>query len=196
MSKRLVLASASPRRREILSTAGYDFEIVTSNADEISDGSSAAEVARINALAKAREVLLRGTDECVVVGADTVVACDGSILGKPRDESDAFAMIKSLSGKKHSVITGYAVVSKDGEESGYCSTEVEFRTLSDGEIRDYVATGEPMDKAGAYGIQERASIFVSSLEGDFFNVVGLPVAKLYKPLKKFGILPKWQKDVE
>ncbi len=196
MSKKLILASASPRRREILDTAGYIFEIITSNADEISEGYDAATVARLNALAKAREVFARVGRECVVVGADTVVACDGNILGKPMDEADAFDMLKSLSGKKHSVITGYAVVGENGEKSGYCSTEVEFRSLSDREINAYIATREPMDKAGAYGIQERASLFVKSIEGDFFNVVGLPVAAIYESLADYGIVPIWQKDVE
>ena len=196
MSKRLILASASPRRREILSIAGYDFEVVTSNAEEISEGFDAATVARINSLAKAREVFLRVGGDCVVVGADTVVAGGGNILGKPKDEADAFSMLKSLSGKKHSVITGFSVVSANGEDSGFCSTAVEFRELSDDEIRAYIATGEPLDKAGAYGIQEKASIFVKSIEGDFFNVVGLPVASIYSPLAKRGVLPVWQKDVK
>lgn len=196
MSKRLILASASPRRSEILNTAGYTFEIITSNALEISGGYSASEVARLNALEKAREVFARAGVDCVVVGADTVVTCDGIILGKPKDEDDAFLMLKSLSGKKHSVITGFAVLGDKGEKSGFCSTAVEFRPLSDGEIRSYIATGEPLDKAGAYGIQERASLFVKAIEGDFFNVVGLPAAKLSEILSEYGIFPNWQKDIE
>lgn len=196
MSKQLILASASPRRREILETAGYSFGVITSNADELSGGFDAAEVARLNALEKAREVFARIGKGGVVVGADTVVTDGKNILGKPSNRNDAFLMLKALSGKKHSVITGFAVVGESGEESGACTTAVEFKRLSDAEITAYVATGECDDKAGAYGIQEKASLFVKSIEGDFFNVVGLPVARISETLSKYGVLPDWQKEVE
>ncbi len=192
MEKTLVLASASPRRSEILSSAGFEFDIITSNASELTGGISACDLAAQNALAKAREVFARKSD-AVVLGADTVVCLGDEILGKPKDRADAFNMLKSLSGSFHSVITGYAVVADGREEIGYCETKVKFRDLSDSEINSYIATGECDDKAGAYGIQERASLFVESIQGDYFNIMGLPVADIYPILKSLGIFPKWQK---
>ena len=191
MSKKLILASASPRRREILDTAGYSYEIVPSNADEVMEG-DAYLLARLNALAKAKEVYTRIGGDCVVVGADTVVCVDGEVLGKPKDERDAFLMLSKLSGSSHEVISGYAVVSEQGEESDFCVTHVQFRKLTDDEINAYIATHEPMDKAGAYGIQERACLFAESFVGDFFNIIGLPIARLYPMLRSFGISPDWQ----
>lgn len=191
MSKKLILASASPRRREILDTAGYSYEVVPSNADEVMEG-DAYLLARLNALAKAKEVYARIGGDCVVVGADTVVCVDGEVLGKPKDERDAFLMLSKLSGSSHEVISGYAVVSEQGEESDFCVTHVQFRKLTDDEINAYIATHEPMDKAGAYGIQERACLFAESFVGDFFNIIGLPIARLYPMLRSFGISPDWQ----
>ena len=191
MDKKLILASASPRRSEILETAGYKFEIVVSDAAESSVG-DAYELARENALAKARAVYEKTGGDAVVVGADTVVVLDGEVLGKPKDERDAFDMLSKLSNSGHEVVTGYAVVSKSGEKSDYCVTYVRFRELSDDEINAYIATNEPMDKAGAYGIQEKASVFAESIVGDVFNVIGLPISSLYPMLKEFGISPQWQ----
>lgn len=191
MSKKLILASASPRRREILDTAGYCYEVVPSNADEVMEG-DACSLARLNALAKAKEVYARIGGDSVVVGADTVVSVNGEVLGKPKDERDAFLMLSKLSGSSHEVISGYAVVSDKGEESDFCVTHVQFRKLTDDEINAYIATLEPMDKAGAYGIQERACIFAESFVGDFFNIIGLPIARLYPMLRSFGISPDWQ----
>ena len=194
MAKKLILASASPRRKEILDTAGYSYTVVPSCADEVMQGECAYSLAELNALAKAREVFERlNSKDIVVIGADTVVSVDGQVLGKPTDENDAFSMLSRLSGSTHEVITGFAVVGADDFDSGFCVTKVQFRELSDREIRDYIATGEPMDKAGAYGVQERACLFVSSFTGDFFNIIGLPIEKLYIPLKEQGILPDWQK---
>ncbi len=195
MPKKLILASASPRRSEILDTAGYSYSVVPSHANEIMEGECAYSIAELNALAKAQEVFNRINDKnCVVLGADTVVLVDGKILGKPESVDDAFSMLKALSGSTHEVITGFAVVSeKNLEDSSFCITRVKFRTLSDEEILTYIATNEPMDKAGAYGIQERACLFAESFEGDFFNIIGLPIEKLYLSLKKHGILPDWQK---
>lgn len=196
MPKSLVLASASPRRSEILNMAGYVFEVIPSGAEEISQGIAPEEAARLNALAKAEEVYCRLGGNCTVIGADTVVIADGELMGKPADEDDAFRMLKTLSGSAHSVVTGWAVIGEKGKTSGFCSTSVEFRVLSDNEIKDYIATGEPMDKAGAYAVQEKGSVFVSGMEGDFFNVVGLPVSALYGPLSEYEIFPDWQKDVK
>lgn len=194
MSKKLILASASPRRKEILDTAGYLYEVIPSNADEVMEGECAYSLAELNALAKAKEVFERLDNEnYVVLGADTVVSVGGQVLGKPTDETDAFLMLKSLSGSTHEVISGFAVVAAEGFNSGFCVTKVKFRDLSDEEIRAYVATNEPMDKAGSYAIQERACLFAESFEGDFFNIIGLPIEKAFMFLKEFGILPEWQK---
>lgn len=193
MAKKLILASASPRRREILDISGYTYEVVPSSADEITQCVSPSELVRINALLKAKEVSARVTADCVVLGADTVVCLENTVLGKPKDEQDAFDMLKRLSGSRHCVLTGYAVVNGEIETSGFCTTEVKFRELSDEEILSYVATKEPMDKAGSYGIQERACLFAESFSGDYFNIIGLPIAEIYPILKKFGVLPDWQK---
>ncbi len=193
MKKTLILASASPRRRELLSVAGYEFEIMPSGAEEIEKGIPAKDLAVKNALAKAKDVYKQSPEESVVIGADTVVCVGETVLGKPKSRDHAREMLLMLSNSEHSVITGFAVVGKEGEESGFCETVVKFRPLTHMEIDGYVATGECDDKAGAYGIQERASLFVQGISGDYFNVMGLPVADLYPLLAKFGILPNWQK---
>jgi septum formation protein len=195
MKKRLVLASASPRRKEILELAGYDFEIRPSGADEISKGCDPCEVARLNALAKAKEVFAALGGKACVLGADTIVTKDGAVLGKPVSEEDAFQMLSLLSGSSHQVVTGFAVVSDLGEDSGFTSTDVVFRHLSTQEICQYIATKEPMDKAGSYGIQEKGCLLVEYIKGDFFNVVGLPVADLAPLLEKHGISPNWKKEI-
>ncbi len=193
MEKRLILASASPRRKELLEVSGYEFEIIPSSAEEIQKGIPASQLAVKNALAKAKDVYKHSAKETVVIGADTVVCLGKDILGKPKNSENAKEMLSMLSNSEHSVITGYAVVGKDGEEVGFCETVVKFRSLTQHEIDSYVATGECNDKAGAYGIQERASLFVEKISGDYFNVMGLPVASLYPILANFGILPNWQK---
>jgi len=186
----LVLASSSPRRREILAAAGYAFRVVPSGAEEKEKGLSPVELVIANALAKARSVASRADcADAVVLGADTVVLLSGVILGKPADAADAKRMISSLSGTEHEVLTGFAVLYDGSEQSGVCRTRVRFRALSEDEIDAYIATGEPFDKAGAYGIQERGSILVEHVEGDFFNVVGLPIAQVYPALKANGVLP-------
>ncbi len=191
MNKKLILASASPRRRELLTLAGYDHEVVPSCAEEITDGSSAADLVRINALLKAREVFARSGSESVILGADTVVCLGDKILGKPDGEQGAREMLKNLSGSVHEVLTGFAVVSGLGESSGVCETKVFFKELTDSEIDSYIATNECYDKAGAYAIQERACLFVDRVEGDFFNVIGLPVRQVYAFLNEHGIKPNW-----
>lgn len=193
MAKKFILASASPRRSEILDTAGYSYDAVTSDADELTDGVSPEELVRLNALCKAREVSSRLHIDAVVLGADTVVCLGETVLGKPNTKQHAFEMLKSLSGSTHRVLTGFAVVSGSEEKSGVCSTEVKFRTLSDEEINAYIETNEPMDKAGAYGIQERACLFAESVQGDYFNIIGLPIAQICPVLREFGVLPEWQK---
>lgn len=182
----LILASASPRRSEILTLAGYNFKTVPSCADEnISPmpASAALFVEKLAAL-KAHEVFLKNPDACVI-GADTVVVLDGQILGKPKNEEDAFSMLKKLSGKTHTVYTGVSVISKDKSVTFHEASNVTFNTLSDEEIRAYIATKEPMDKAGAYGIQGYGAVFVSHIDGCYFNIMGLPISKLYNVLKEF-----------
>ncbi len=184
----LVLASASPRRRELLEKFPIPFIIDPSTGpEEPPEGADAAETVMALSAAKAREVSARHPG-CIVIGSDTVVESDGVILGKPRDAEDAFRMLRALSGREHRVFTGVTVT--DGSEtlSRAEMTRVFFRNMTDREIEAYIATGEPMDKAGAYGYQGFASLFVERIEGDFFNVVGLPLCRLGSMLEKFGVI--------
>jgi len=176
---RIVLASASPRRYELLRQAGFDFETSISNVDENIALHDPAELVKKLAFAKARKVAL-GYDDSIIIGADTIVYIDGEILGKPIDPADAFKILRKLSGRAHTVYTGLALIyTATGKyEVTVDTTEVYMRELSDEEINSYIATGEPMDKAGAYGVQGRAGMFVKRVEGDFFTVVGLPLYRL------------------
>lgn len=170
----LVLASASPRRAEILRNAGLDFKILPAASEINPDPELPPEIyASESAVNKARAVAALCGGDDTVLAADTVVCLDG-IIGKPKDAKDAFAILKRLSGRTHSVVTGYAVMRGGKTVTGYEKTQVTFRELSDGEIEEYIATGEPMDKAGAYGIQGLAGAFVEKVEGDMNNVIGLP----------------------
>lgn len=200
----IILASASPRRRELLEQIGLTFEVCPAKGEEIITKSAPEEAVQELARAKAREVAsmvrqygvrhgeLVTPQDMIVIGADTVVAADGQILGKPGDEEDAFRMLSMLSGRSHAVYTGVALVFLDqsgraGEHVFYERTIVSMRDMSEKEIRRYIATGEPMDKAGAYGIQGKCAIYIDKIDGDYNNVVGLPVAALYRELKKLGI---------
>ena len=167
---KLLLASASPRRKELLATLG-EFEIVPSRFEEAAEG-SAEEVVRINARGKAQEVLARYPD-CRVLGADTVVALGGMILGKPKDSEDAKRMLRLLSGRVHSVFTGVCIIDAHGSMEKVVESKVLFKTLSENLIEEYVLSGTPLDKAGAYGIQD--GIVVDSIEGSYTNVMGLPM---------------------
>ena len=179
----VVLASGSPRRRELLGQMGIeDFEGLPAQGEETAPEGLAPDalVARL-ALQKAREVAaLR--PEATVIGADTVVALDGRVLGKPSDEEEAREMLSALSGRRHQVYTGMAVLSGGQAFTHVECTQVEFRPLTAEEIAAYVATGESMDKAGAYGIQGRACVFIRGIQGDYYNVVGLPVCALHELL--------------
>lgn len=180
---KIVLASKSPRRSEILKNAGFCFTVRVSDADEtLPDGISPEEAVMLLSRIKAEAV--ERYDGETVIGADTVVVSDGKILGKPQSENDAFSMLRGLSGRTHSVFTGVTAVTDGGTESFYEKTEVEFVFLSDDEIKNYISTGEPFDKAGAYGIQGFASKFVKGIKGDYFNVVGLPISKIYEKFLK------------
>lgn len=182
---RIILASASPRRRELMKLAGYDFEVICADIVEaVPENVQPQEVVMSLALQKAQAVAAENED-AVVVGSDTVVALDGKNLGKPHSESEACEMLRLLSGRTHKVFTGVAVVGDGKEKSFFDETDVEFYSLGEDEIKKYVATGEPMDKAGAYGIQGKGSVLVKKINGDFFNVMGLPIAKLYREMSDF-----------
>jgi septum formation protein len=174
----LVLASQSPRRRELLTLAGLDFIVRAAPVEEIPQaGESPIDYVRRLSQAKAHAVNVHPGE--TILAADTIVVCDGLILEKPRDSWEAAAMLRTLSGRVHQVITGLCLRTTDTVRQDHESTLVWFRHLSEAEIKEYIATGEPMDKAGAYGIQGRASKFIPRVEGCFFNVVGLPLAKVY-----------------
>ena len=188
-NKRLILASGSPRRRELLDKFGIDYEILPAQGEE----SAPPELTpgeRVKSLAaqKAEETAHRVNDPAaVILAADTLVELDGEVLGKPGASERARAMLRALSGREHRVWSGVCI--REGERilaESEC-TAVRFRALSDAEIEAYIATGEPLDKAGAYGYQGLASLFVERIEGDFFNVMGLPVCRVGQMLRKFGI---------
>ncbi len=180
----IVLASASPRRKELLSLLGLDFIVQTADVDETLPVGITPEAA-VAALSRKKALAVAHPGQ-TVIGADTVVAIDGAILGKPKDAAHAAGMLRLLSGKKHSVFTGVTVTKSDKIITFTAETKVEFYPLTDAEIERYIATGEPMDKAGAYGIQGQGSYLVKGIEGDYFNVVGLPVSRLWRVLQELG----------
>jgi septum formation protein len=183
---RIILASASPRRQELLGLTGLTFEILPSEVDEGEVAGEPAEVARRLAERKAEDVAARHPD-ALVLGADTIVTLDGAILGKPRDAGDACRMLTLLSGRTHQVITGIALRGPGVAVSDAVSTDVTFRSLTPREIAAYVATGEPMDKAGAYALQGHAALFTPEIRGDYANVIGLPLCRLTDLLRAHGI---------
>lgn len=200
----IILASQSPRRKELLEQIGLEFEICPAKGEEIITKDIPEEVAQELSLQKAKEVAamvsqygdnnkeLMTPQDILVIGADTIVAVDGEILGKPKDEADAYRMLSLLSGRTHAVYTGVTFVfidtsGKAGAHTFFEKTEVQMKELSEEEIRRYVETGDSMDKAGAYGIQGRCAIYIEKINGDYNNVVGLPVARIYKELQKLGI---------
>lgn len=176
----MILASKSPRRQELLKYITEDFVVKSADVDETLPENITPEDA-VKYLSKIKAVPLKSSDD-IVIGADTVVACDGKILGKPKDKNDAKAMLKILSGREHMVYTGVSVIYGDKTETFCAGTKVKFFDLTDEEIDNYISTGEPMDKAGAYGIQGYGSLLVEGIEGDYFNVVGLPISKLNRVL--------------
>lgn len=226
MTMKLVLASGSQRRRELLTMCGYDYEIIVSNADETIDENDPESFVRALSFRKAKEVFDRlfaaGRRDFAVIGSDTVVAFQKEgeakpvIIGKPKDAEDAVRILSMLSGKTHRVFTGVSVIADipDENAAAQCSirkkeeiqtecsirekaeiqtecsiTEVTFETLSPDEIMDYVNSGDPLDKAGSYGIQGPFGMFVREIRGNYFTVIGMPIPVLYKMLKKIGILP-------
>lgn len=186
----IVLASASPRRSELMALAGIDCAIVPADISEEALPGEQAEEHVIRLSREKAEAVMEQADGRFFIGADTVVALDGRIMGKPVDEAQAFEMLSSLSGRIHQVVTGIAVLDR---ETGVCltrgvRTDVVFKQLTEREIRDYIATGCPMDKAGAYAIQGGAVHFIRSINGSYTNVIGLPMAELYDLLQDAGAL--------
>ena len=183
----MILASASPRRKEILENFGFSFKTVVKNTDETSNKESVKEKILEIAEKKTKAVAKDFPNENVI-GADTMVVIDNKILGKPHSKEDAFNILKSLSGKVHEVITAFSFInlSKDISYCDYEITKVYFKNLTDEEINWYINTKEPMDKAGAYGIQGKGSFFVQKIEGDFFSVMGFPLGKFVRFLSSAG----------
>jgi len=190
---KLILASASTRRAEILHAAGFSFSILSSAIDETPfPGESAHDLVQRLAVAKAELVAARAAGPAIVIGADTEVTLEGHIFGKPRSTDDARHMLEKLSGRTHAVVTGVALIRlPDAERRTFAeSTLVQFAQLPADEITRYLATGEPHDKAGAYAIQGRAGRFIPRIEGDYFNVVGLPLSRVTQALAELG----WSED--
>ena len=184
----IILASQSPRRKELLTQMGLDFEIIPAKEEEEADASLPPEqYVQQLALHKAAEVAQRCAPEDIVIGADTIVVLDGQILGKPRNAAHAFQMLSSLSTRRHTVYTGLAILQGQRKMLGTEATQVRFCSLTEQEILNYISTGEPMDKAGAYGIQGRGALFIDNIQGDYFNVVGLPICRLGRMLAGFGV---------
>ena len=183
----IILASGSPRRRELLGLCCPDFRVEVSGADEhVTEALSPEQLVARLAEKKASEVASR-FPEATVIGSDTVVELDGEILGKPHSKEEAAEMLRALSGRSHRVLTGVTVMGPKGTETHCEETSVVFREMSQAEINWYVATGEPMDKAGAYGIQGYAAIFIEKIDGDYYNVMGLPVCQVGLMLRRAGI---------
>ena len=179
----IILASASPRRKELLGLFRVPFEIRVADIDETMNPNKApfdevARVSRLKALAVSRE------EDDTVIAADTIVVCEGRVLGKPKDQQEACEMLRLLSGRDHQVMTGVTVVKGQQAETFTEVTDLHFRPLSEEEIEAYVATGEPMDKAGSYGIQGGAALFCTRMVGDYYNVMGLPVCRLGEVLRR------------
>ena len=185
----IILASKSPRRRALLEQMGVrDFRIVTPDIDEHMDRDlPPAELVRQISLEKAQAMAAQADPNTVVIAADTVVALDGVVLGKPADKEEAFRMLSLLSGNRHQVYTGLTVLRGEQVFSQWEETAVTFRSLTAEEIEAYIATGEPMDKAGAYGIQGYGALFIEGISGDYYNVMGLPVCRLGQILGQLGM---------
>ena len=186
---KIILASQSPRRKELLERMGIrDFETISPNVDESAfHGLPPEELVRRLSAEKAAAVAGRAGEDAIVIAADTVVALEGAVLGKPADELDAFKMLSALSGVRHQVYTGVTVCRGGEKQTAHEVTDVTFRELSEEEIEHYIATGEPMDKAGAYGIQGYGALLIQGISGDYYNVMGLPVCRLSGMLSHFGV---------
>ena len=186
--RKIVLASGSPRRKRIMEQVGLEFEIVESNFDEESVKiADPVELAKLLALKKAEAVAGRFSD-AIIIGADSIVIFNGRPLGKPKDAAEAKRILRELSGQENKGITGYAIIDTKNQivVNKHSEATVKFRNFSDEEIDEYIATGEPLVMAGAYGLMDRAAIFLESIRGDFYSIVGLPISHVYVELKKMG----------
>ncbi len=181
--RKIVLASGSPRRQELLKYITSDFEIMPSDIEEIASGTPKEQVLKL-ALDKAADIAKRRPDD-VVIGADTLVAIGAEILGKPIDKGDAARMLRKLSGNTHCVYTGIAVIAETKTETRCVVTQVKFNEMTDEEIEEYIDTGEPIDKAGAYGIQGYGGKFIDRIDGCYFNVMGLPQSVVYEMIREY-----------
>lgn len=193
MNKKIILASASPRRRELLTQIGLTFEVVVSETEEKITSTEPAKVVEELSMQKAEAVWEKlAQNHNIIVGADTVVACDGKILGKPSDVENAVEMLRLLQGRGHEVYTGVTVLYEENGEKRALTfhekTTVHFYPMTEAQIREYVATGDPMDKAGSYGIQGFCARYIRGIEGDYNNVVGLPAGRVYQELHKLGLV--------
>ena len=190
--ERIILASASPRRRELMTMAGLTFDVVVSDCEENIAYEGPEDMVRQLSFLKAKDVAekIQKTEHTphLVIGADTIVYFQDQILGKPKNADDAFRMLKSMSGNIHTVYTGVTVIDTGSgrSETFFEETKVDFYDVTDEEIREYIATGDPLDKAGSYGVQGRGCFLVKWIEGDYFTVVGLPIAHLMQVMKTFG----------
>jgi len=188
----IILASGSPRRKELLELIGAEFTIITSNKEEVITGTDPAEVVKELSKMKAEDVAEGVKGQAVILGADTVVAYNGQILGKPKDKADAIRMITSFAGDDHYVYTGVCIIRKEADGSQKTisfaeGTRVTVYPMTAQEIEAYVNSGEPMDKAGAYAIQGLFAPYIKGIEGDYYNIVGFPIAGIYQRLKEEGI---------
>lgn len=190
--REFVLASASPRRKELLNQIGIKFRTCTSKKEEEILRNKPEDIVKDLSYTKARDVFERGNRDAVVIGADTIVVVDEEVLGKPKDENEAFSMIKKLQGDIHQVYTGVSIIWEQNNNTHVSSfvamTEVELYYMSDEEIRKYIATSEPYDKAGGYAIQGYFARYVKQIKGDYNNVVGLPIGKLYQVMNSLNLI--------
>lgn len=187
--RKIILASGSPRRKKVLEQVGLDFEVEVSNYEEKSiPGAKASELAEFLSSEKANLVAINHND-AIIIGADTLVVLNNEILGKPKSEEEAKEMLRKLSNNIHTVVTGFTLIdtAKNKTFTSHVETKVTFKDLSELEIAAYVETGGTMDKAGAYGIQEKGGLFVKNIEGDYFNVMGLPIFAISQALYDFGV---------
>jgi len=190
MNKKIILASASPRRKELLKTIGLDFEVIASDFEENTENKPfSPELIENIAYGKALDVAQKITQNAIIIGADTVVAINNEILGKPKNDEDAFNMLKKLEGKTHQVVSAIAIIDTETQKTLKDSviSDVVFRHVCDEEIKSYIKTEEPADKAGAYAIQGLAGMFVQSINGCYSNIVGISVFKTAQMLKEFGV---------
>ena len=190
--KKIILASGSPRRKEILEMCGFDFEVIKSECEEKTTKSEPWEIVCELSKQKALDVKskINGTDNDgkIILGADTIVVLNGRIFGKPKNYDDAKNMLTALSGNMHSVFTGICIIKENEVVSAYEKTDVYFKAMSDKEIENYLNTNEPFDKAGSYAVQGKGAMFIERIDGDYFNVVGLPVSLVYDKLKELSVL--------